>query len=313
MKILFDYFKRNSLIFFLVITLAVLIITIKSDKYIGNIYNLEFSIFIVYTSVTLVLLFRLNSKNTNEITLSDEKRLFDKKREYLDAILNTLKLNIDKDLQKSLESGDVEEANNLIEDKISALNKLVQTVKGDNSKSLRGTEISSVSEFYDSTSLRIRREINRIQNNAYGNIVIGVVASAFAIYVLYQTIQVHKIELIEIIPRATISILIEAFAFFFFSQYRKQQEEIKYWNNEKTNLDLKIFALSIAIDDEEIGTKDYMRSLITDFIKTERNFFGIAQIKDTKEEKQRETIDDKKLSDQVFSKIKELADLLPTK
>lgn len=190
----------------------------------------------------------------------------------------------------------------------------METVKGDNTKSLRGTEISSVSEFYESTSLRIRNEISRIGLNANTNMLIGVLASITAIYLLVTSIQNHKIELLEIIPRATISILIEAFAFFFFSQYRKQQEEIKYWNNEKTNLDLKIFTLSIAIDDNNIGTVEFMQNIISNLMKTERNGFGIIQSSEnTKEEKPKDNLDDKKLLEDLISKVKALSDLLPIK
>lgn len=40
--------------------------------------------------------------NNYNNTPSDEKRLLDKKRQFLDSILDTLKLDIDKDLKKIL-------------------------------------------------------------------------------------------------------------------------------------------------------------------------------------------------------------------
>ena len=253
------------------------------------------------------------SNEEQEKNYTDEQKLLNVKRKYLDNILAKLKLDIDKDLLKSLESGEIEEANSQIEDKINALNKLVETVKGNNAKVLRGTDISSIANLYDSTNSRIKEEINRIRSNSSLNMWIGVIASISAIGLLVSTIQEHEKDLIILIPRATVSILIEAFAFFFFNQYRKQQEEIKYWNNEKTNLDLKIFALSLAIDDEEIGTKDYMRDLITTLIQSNRNIFGSATPAETKEEKPKEPTEDKKLLEDVISKIKDLTDFLPKK
>lgn len=282
-------------------------------KFISPEYSIFSELFYYYLAfISIIFSYFFKKVLEKEVlVLSDEQRLIKAKRKFLNSILETLKLEINEDLKVSLENGEIEEANELIEDKINALNKLVETVTGTNTKSLRGTDISSVSAFYESTNSRIRTEIERIKLNANINMIIGVGASIVAIYLLYSTIQNHKIELLEIIPRATISILIEAFAFFFFSQYRKQQEEIKYWNNEKTNLDIKIFALSIAIDDEEIGTKDYMRNLITDLIKTERNIFGTTT--QPKEEKPKEGPDDKKLYEDLISKIKDLAELLPKK
>jgi hypothetical protein len=245
---------------------------------------------------------------------TDEQKLLNVKRKFLDQILEKLKLEIDKDLLQSLDNGDIEEANSHIEDKINALNKLVETVKGNNAKVLRGTDISTVSNLYDSTNNRIKEEISRIRGNSSLNMWIGVIASVSAIVLLVTTIQEHEKDLMILIPRATVSILIEAFAFFFFSQYRKQQEEIKYWNNEKTNLDLKIFALSLAIDDEEIGTKDYMRNLITTLIQSNRNIFGSTpgEIKDekSKEEKPKEPTEDKTIITEIFSKAKDLTELI---
>ena len=239
---------------------------------------------------------------------NDEQRLWIVKRRYLDSILEQLKLEVDKDLKKYLENGEIDRANEAIKDKIDALNALVDTVKGDNSKLLRGTDISTIDSFYDSTNSRIRGEIQRIRANSTVNMWIGVGASVAAIGLLVSTIQEHRVELMEIVPRATVSLLIEAFAFFFFSQYRKQQEEIKYWNNEKTNLDLKIFALSIALEDSEVGTKEYMRNLVSTLIQTDRNVFGGDVVK--KEEKVEEKKVDSGVFDDVLKKVKEVGEIV---
>jgi hypothetical protein len=246
------------------------------------------------------------TKERKEIRYTDEQKLLNVKRKYLDAILEQLKLDVDKDLKKYLENGEIDRANEAIKDKIDALNALVDTVKGDNSKVLRGTEISSIDSFYDSTNSRVRGEIRRITYNSSVNMLIGVVASVAAVWLLVSTIQEHKVELMEIVPRATVSLLIEAFAFFFFSQYRKQQEEIKYWNNEKTNLDLKIFAFSIALEDSEIGTKEYMQNLINALIQTDRNIFSgdVAKVEEKK------NVDGGGVADDVLKKVKEVGELL---
>jgi hypothetical protein len=265
------------------------------------------------TAAILLFVFFYYRRLTNAITdfqkeQTDEQKLLNVKRKYLDSILEQLKLEVDEDLKKCLEDSDIDGANDLIKDKIDALNALVDTVKGDDTKVLRGTDISTIANFYDSTDNRIQGEIKRIKDNASVNMQIGVGASIIAIGILLYTILEHKIELMEIIPRATVSLLIEAFAFFFFSQYRKQQEEIKYWNNEKTNLDLKIFALSIAIEDDEVGTKEYMRNLIDTLIQTDRNIFS-GEV-DKKQEKVEEKKGDGGAVDDVLKKVKEFGELV---
>ena len=114
-------------------------------------------------------------KNASNLRLSDQQRLEQKKKQYLDSILEILKLDVDNDLKKALEKGDIYTANSEIESKIKALNQLVETVNGNNAKSLRGTEISSVTEFYESTNSRIRSEIERQSFNAKAIIPIAII------------------------------------------------------------------------------------------------------------------------------------------
>lgn len=306
-KVKFFLFENGDFARYFVVPLVMLgIITfLTTGKFVISLYFILGFVSVTSILLTFAAIFSPRPKNSFE---SDEQKLLNVKRKYLDSILEQLKLEVDKDLKKCLEESDIDGANYLIKEKIDALNGLVDTVKGDDSKVLRGTDISTIANFYDSTNDRIQGEIRRIRSNSSVNMLIGVGASVAAIGLLVSTIQEHKVELMEIVPRATVSILIEAFAFFFFSQYRKQQEEIKYWNNEKTNLDLKIFALSIAIEDEEIGTKEYMRNLISTLIQTDRNVFGADVPK--KEEKVEEKKVDGGGVDDVFKRLKEVGELV---
>ena len=251
-------------------------------------------------------------KNAFNLRLSDEQRLLQKKKQYLSSILEILKLDVDNDLKKLLEKGDIDSANSEIEGKIKALTQLIETVNGNNTKSLRGTDISSISEFYESTNTRIRTEIARQGSSAKVMLSIGILAIMVVITVLvttifnfstYKFIPENALTLLQIAPRITFSVLIGSFAFFFFNQFHKGQNEIKYWNNEKTNLDLKIFALSIAIDDKKVGTTDFMRNLINDLIKTERNIFGTSS--NLKEEQPKE---DKNIGNDLIDKVKDLTE-----
>lgn len=281
----------------------------------NNIYSLimYFNLPLTFIITFAFFYYLYTRNNTNYEKITDANRISVVKRKFLDDILNELKLSVDPKLKKQLENGEIDEANELIVEKIDALNKLIETVNGDNTKSLRGTEISSVSEFYESTSFRIKKEIQRINSISNLNLLLGISTSIIAISVLSFTLLNHVIKMEELIPRVSLSFLIEALAFFFFNQYKKQQENIKYWNNEKTNLDLKIFALSIAIDDSEIGTADYMRNLISGLVNSERNAFSNLN-NDEKEDskvgaKEKEVVDFKKLTEEIISKVKDIQSL----
>lgn len=76
--------------------------------------------------------------------------------------------------------------------------------------------------------------------------------------------------LISFIPRLSVSIFIELFSFFFLRMYKRNLDEIKYLNNERTNIELKLIALESAIlnkDDENTLGK-----ILIELSKTERNF-----------------------------------------
>ena len=71
------------------------------------------------------------------------------------------------------------------------------------------------------------------------------------------------------LPRILLTVLIEIFAYFFLSLYKSNLQEIKYFENEMTNLEVKFIALEYAhfLDDNQLKV-----SLIEQLMNTERNF-----------------------------------------
>ena len=161
-------------IFFLLIALIIYLNTLSSavlsiDDYLSESKIIILGTFALLLPTTAILLFvilyyrRQITRTDFDKKPNDEQRLLSVKRKYLDSILEQLKLEVDKDLKKCLEESDIDGANDLIKEKIDALNSLVETVKGDDSKVLRGTDISTIANFYDSTNDRIQGEILRIK------------------------------------------------------------------------------------------------------------------------------------------------------
>lgn len=107
------------------------------------------------------------------------------------------------------------------------------------------------------------------------NLVIGIIATitAFGILatsVFYAPMQFDVVEsTLFFVPRLSLSIFIQIFAFFFLGLYKSAQREKKYVHNELTNLELKFFAIekSLFLDNESCTT-----ALLVHLIKTERNF-----------------------------------------
>lgn len=78
-----------------------------------------------------------------------------------------------------------------------------------------------------------------------------------------------SIVLAHYIPRLSLIIFTELFAYFFLRLYKNGLDDIKYYQNELTNVELKISALKVALasNDNEI-----LKLVIGELAKAERNF-----------------------------------------
>ncbi|MNY31758.1 hypothetical protein D3C86_1659330 [compost metagenome] len=71
------------------------------------------------------------------------------------------------------------------------------------------------------------------------------------------------------LPRISTVVFVELFSFFFLRLYKNNLSEIKYFQNEITNLNFKITSLKTAIKTDD---KQTLSQIITNFSLTERNF-----------------------------------------
>lgn len=213
----------------------------------------------------------LNQIIPNSPEISDNSKLLKIKNNYYQQIIDKISLSIDSELEKVLNKEDFDEAEDLITNKIDAFNNILEIFTGKQTGVLKGTDISSVATFYESTTSRIDNEIDRQKTLSWLNLFVGLITTFFAVVFLIFNLSDDSFTLEKLIPRLSISLLIEIFSFYFLNLYKKNQEEIKFWNNEKTNLDIKLFALGMSADNEEIAEKDFMQNLILELLKTERN------------------------------------------
>jgi len=180
--------------------------------------------------------------------------------------------------------------------------EIIDAKKSDNSKLIQ------IQDDLEKIKKQILFESEKISRYSYINLGIGFVTTVLAIFILYLTLSdntipyggsnteivkeisqfsaeselsvkpviltndntnsVATIYLMHIIPRVSLSILIEIFAFFFLKLYRNNLNEIKYYNNEIVNIKMKIIALKTAA----IYETDNLEEIIKKFAETERNF-----------------------------------------
>lgn len=137
---------------------------------------------------------------------------------------------------------------------------------------------------------RLLREISDLRLRANINLLLGMLITAGGLYLLWTTVSmVDASELLKelasegaesngkflknlilpLIPRVMLVIFIEVFAYFFLRLYKDGLTEIKYFQNELTNIESKLVALEFALVTEN---QDAMTDVISHLASTERNF-----------------------------------------
>jgi hypothetical protein len=71
------------------------------------------------------------------------------------------------------------------------------------------------------------------------------------------------------LPRLSLVVAIEFLAYFFLSLYRSNLAEIKYFQNELTNVEARMLALRVALDQK---SDELTREVVSQLARTERNF-----------------------------------------
>ncbi len=137
-------------------------------------------------------------------------------------------------------------------------------------------KINNLEEITDVSISRIKREIRYVRLTGNFQLYIGILLSIVAIALIAEKVfftntiysDIHQLA-IETLPRAFLLIFIEIFSFFFLNLYKKSLDDIKYLNNELTNLENKFLALYLAKDN---GNFKLLSNALETLLKTERNF-----------------------------------------
>jgi len=148
--------------------------------------------------------------------------------------------------------------------------------KNFSNNAVRNERYANLFREFDITSLRINEELQRLRKSANINLVIGSLFTTVIILALIYEVFFSEISfaslvdlLAHYIPRISLVIFVEIFAFFFLKLYKSNLQEIKYFNNEKTNVDFKLITLKTALFQEDI---EMIKICLSELIKTERNF-----------------------------------------
>ncbi|WP_241750728.1 hypothetical protein [Vibrio vulnificus] len=150
----------------------------------------------------------------------------------------------------------------------SVLDKIEKNVKSVN-------QLKEVESVFSRTLERLYSEINALSRRGNLNLSLGIFTTIIGLLILgYFVLEVDTIPedkmafIAHFIPRLSLVLLIEVFAYFFLKLYKSSLSEIKYFQNEMTNVEAKLSAIkcSIMIADNESTSK-----VIQALSQTERN------------------------------------------
>lgn len=146
---------------------------------------------------------------------------------------------------------------------------------------VRDERLQSVEHQHAQTIGRLREELYALSRRGNLNLSIGIITTISGLFLLGSFVIGNSFIpsreapatlerfLIDFVPRLSLVVLIEIFAYFFLSLYKTSLAEIKYFQNEVTSIEAKFMALRLATQSD---SADHLTSAIDSLAKTERNF-----------------------------------------
>jgi hypothetical protein len=133
----------------------------------------------------------------------------------------------------------------------------------------------TIEQGFKGITTRLENEIKDLAKRGNLNLIIGIIITMVGLialsYSVFNLPTSYKPEelLAYFIPRVSLVFLIEVFAYFFLRLYKQSLSEIKYFQNETTNIEAKHLAIHIA---SRTNDPALLNRVVDELVKTERNF-----------------------------------------
>lgn len=137
-------------------------------------------------------------------------------------------------------------------------------------------QIAQIRKNLDISKLRLGEEVKSLSKRNSLNLKIGVITTALAVGMLIylvlgttqQTFSNIPDLLAHFIPRVSVAAFIEVFSFFFLKLYKAGLQEIKYFQNELTNVEMKGLAIETTLMSAQNKTTEM---IIPQLVSIDRN------------------------------------------
>lgn len=200
-----------------------------------------------------------------------------KSEKYIEEL--RYQLNELKHSQLAVSDNERKELINLLTERIRSestdniLSEIKESVEKDSEQTAKNELIEKQ---YSVTIDRLREELFSLSKRGNLNLSIGIMTTIVGLALLGMFVLSTEIVtkdfsefIIGFLPRISLVLLIEVFAYFFLSLYKSSLSEIKYFQNEITSIESKYLALKVAMQSED---SDNVKHVIEQLSKTERNF-----------------------------------------
>lgn len=134
----------------------------------------------------------------------------------------------------------------------------------------------TLEKLFETMIQRLDREADDLDRRGDLNLVIGTVTAFIGVFTLaYSAYFIPLTQSLQewfayFIPRFSLVVIIQIFAYFFLRLYNQNLSEKKYFQNEITNIESRQLALNIAMSSDEMAVRN--KILVENLSNTERNF-----------------------------------------
>lgn len=202
--------------------------------------------------------------------------LLDRREERLDKLEESIgKLKSNLLLMSSADHKEIV-ADAVLSLKASAGQELLEELsKSVSKKADQERKLQVIEREFAQSRIRLMNEVSALGLRGNVNLTLGFLTTVTGLgvlsYFVWQTAGVQQDMVnfaISFIPRLSLVIFIQMFAFFFLRLYKSGLLEVKYFQNEITNLELKYFGISTALLAE---SADSLTEVARNLVESERN------------------------------------------
>ena len=194
----------------------------------------------------------------------------------IDTTNNNIKVELEKIRQQRLTISNKEKENLLQEIKSNINDELKKEFEEKSLPEIKiKQKVEELNEYLRESRNRLVQEISSLNSKANVNLSIAVVTTILVVgFLIYSSLTIEGgfanwFEFVSYyIPRLTLVIFIELFSYYFLILYKSSLGEIKFYQNELTNIEFKTLSLRIALMN---GDEEMLKSMITELLKIERN------------------------------------------